>query len=391
MECLQRNPFPNNRIPLAQISSVGRNVVNLYPDPNTPGTSASNGLFTSSPTKVDDFDQYTVRVDHRFNDNNTLFGRYSFSKEDRFDTFDSFCAGSNNVPGFGCNTLNGGQQAILDYITLLGPTKVNEARMSFTRVRGGIFQQNASNDISTKLGILGTSRNPSDFGVPVITATGYDRLGEATNLPQDRHDNTFEWADSLSWTTGKHSLKFGAEVRRFQENFLFDSSARGTLNFNPFYTAQVSTTAAGVVNAVNNTGNAIADMLLGYPYTANVSRSFAGISASTVAGLRQTSTNLYVQDDYRVRPNLTLNVGVRWEYNAPTIDKYNHLATFDPTLPASSPLPVSAHLHAADAQHLQRVEEGVLAALRFRLHALPARKPSSGEAMACSGTSSCST
>ena len=244
---LQRSPFPGNRIPVGSISQVGQNVVNLYPNPNTPGTSAASGLYTSSPTRVDDFDQFTGRIDHRFNDKNTLFGRYSFSKENRFDTFDSFCAGANNVPGFGCNTLNGGQQAVLDYITLLGPNKVNEARMSFTRVRGGIFQQNEGNDIASQLGILGTSRNPIDFGVPVINVTGYDRLGEATNLPQDRHDNTFEWADSLSWTTGRHTIKFGAEIRHFQENFLFDASARGTLTFNPFYSAQVSQTATGVV------------------------------------------------------------------------------------------------------------------------------------------------
>jgi hypothetical protein len=334
-----RNPFPGNIIPASDISTVGENVVNLYPNPNTPGTSTANGLYTSSPTKTDDFDQFTIRMDHRFSDQHTLFGRYSFSEENRFDTFDSFCAGSNNVPGFGCNTLNGGQQALLDYIWLISANKVNEARMSFTRVRGGIFQQNEFDDVSTKLGIAGTSRNPEDFGVPVITATGYDRLGEATNLPQDRHDDTFEWSDSLSWTTGRHTIKFGAEIRRFGENFLFDSSARGTINFTPFFTAQTSTTSAGVVNAVGGTGNAIADMLLGDADTSSVSRSFAGINASTVAGLRQTSTNLFIQDDYRILPNLTLNIGLRWEYNAPTIDKYNHLATFDPTFPNSTPLP----------------------------------------------------
>ncbi len=336
---LVRNPFPGNIIPASQISQTGKNVLALYPNPNTPGTSTANGLYTSSPTKRDDFDQFTGRIDHRFNDNNSLFGRYSFSKENRFDTFDSFCAGSNTVPGFGCNTLNGGQQVVLDYIHLLGANKVNDARMSFTRVRGGIFQQNEGNDVSTQLGIAGTGRSPSDFGVPVITATGYDRLGEATNLPQDRHDNTFEWADSLSWTTGRNTIKFGVEIRRFQENFLFDSSARGTINFTPFYTAQVSTTASGVVNAVSGTGNAIADLLLGDADTASVSRSFAGISASTVAGLRQTSTNFFAQDDFRLRSNLTLNIGLRWEYNAPTIDKYDHLATFDPTFTTSTPLP----------------------------------------------------
>ena len=334
-----RSPFPGNIIPAAEISPVGANVLGLYPTPNGLGASAANGLYTSSPTKVDNFDQFTVRVDHRFNDSNTLFGRYSYIKENRFDTFDSFCAGSNNVPGFGCNTLNGGQQAVADYVRLLGANKVNDARVSFTRVRGGIFQQNEGNDVSTKLGIAGTSRSSKDFGVPVINVTGYDHLGEATNLPQDRHDNTYEYADSFSWTSGRHTIKFGAEIRHFQENFLFDSSARGTITFNPFFTAQTSETSAGVVNAVTNTGNAVADLLLGDPYTASVSRSFAGINANTVAGLRQTSTNLFAQDDFRVLPNLTLNLGIRWEYNAPTIDKYNHLATFDPNYPNSTPLP----------------------------------------------------
>ncbi|PWU09468.1 MAG: hypothetical protein C5B51_06195 [Terriglobia bacterium] len=336
---LVRDPFQGNRIPAGQISPVGQAVLALYPPPNGPGSSPANGFYTSSPTKTDDFVQFTARVDHRFNDNNTLFGRYSFSKEDRFDTFDSFCASANNVPGFGCNTLNGGQQAVADYVRLLGPNKINESRVSFTRVRGGIFQQNMGHDISTALGIAGTGRSPLDFGVPVIIPTGYDRLGEATNLPQDRHDNTYEFADSFSWTSGRHIAKVGAEIRHFQENFLFDSTARGTLTFNPFYTAQVSTTAAGVVNAVTGTGNAIADLLLGFPYTASVSRSFAGINANTVAGLRQTSVNLFAQDDFRVLPKLTLNLGLRWEYNAPTTDKYNHLATFDPNFASSTPLP----------------------------------------------------
>jgi hypothetical protein len=221
---LVRDPFPSNIIPPQFITSVGSNVVHLYPDPNGPVT-ASSGLYTSSPGKRDDFNQFTTRVDQRFNDTNSLFGRYSYVQEDRFDTFDSFCANVNNVPGFGCNTLNGGQQAILDYIRLIGANKVNEARTSFTRVRGGIFQQNRGNDIATKLGITGTSRNALDYGVPIFNVTGYDRLGEATNLPQDRHDNTFEWSDSLSWTTGRHTMKYG-EARR---QYVYQQTVRASL------------------------------------------------------------------------------------------------------------------------------------------------------------------
>ena len=84
--------------------------------------------------------QSNERFDYRFNEKNSVFGRSSFTKENRFDTFDAFCEGSNNLPGYGCNTPNGGHQGVLDYIALLGPNKVNEARISFTRVHGGIFQ-----------------------------------------------------------------------------------------------------------------------------------------------------------------------------------------------------------------------------------------------------------
>jgi TonB-dependent Receptor Plug Domain len=117
----------------------------------------------------------------------------------------------------------------------------------------------------------------------------------------------------------------------------------GTSTANGLYTSSqrrlTTSTSSPSANAAGGTGNAIADRLLGAVDTASVSRSFAGINAATVAGLRQTSVNLFAKDDFRILPNLTLNVGFRWEYNAPTTDKYNHLATFDPTFPNSIPLP----------------------------------------------------
>ncbi len=104
----QRTPFSGNIIPSQDFSKVGQAILGLYPDPNAPNN-ASSGLYTSSQGKTDDFDQFTGRIDHRFGESDNLFGRYTFSKENRFDTFDSFCS-LTNVPGFGCNTLNGGQR-----------------------------------------------------------------------------------------------------------------------------------------------------------------------------------------------------------------------------------------------------------------------------------------
>ncbi|HUI53341.1 MAG TPA: TonB-dependent receptor [Bryobacteraceae bacterium] len=333
----QRSPFMGNIIPSRDFSAVGQAILALYPSPNLPGVGASSGLFVSSDGKTDDFDQFTGRVDHRFSEADSLFGRYTFSKENRFDTFDPFCAGSHNIPGYGCNTLNGGQGAVLDEIHLFGPTRINEFRFGYNRTRGGIFQQDQNTDASTQLGILGTSRNPIDYGTPLITPSGYDTVGDAGNLPQDRKDNTYQVTDTFSWTHGKHNFKFGEDFRRFQLNLLFDSNARGSETFQPYYTTAAANSTVG--------GNSIAELLLGDPEASSVSRSFAGLTASDVTGFRTSSIDFFAQDDWRVSPKLTLNLGIRWEYNTPVIDKYNHLATFDPT--------VTGDIRTASAQNPQ--------------------------------------
>jgi hypothetical protein len=319
----QRTPFGGNIILPANFSKVGQAILGLYPNPNAPNNAAS-GLYTSSQGKTDDFDQFTGRVDHRFSDSDSLFGRYTFSKEARFDTFDPFCS-LTNVPGFGCNTANGGQGVVIDEIHLFSPTKINELRLGFNRTRGGIFQQDENTDLSTQLGIIGTSRATNDFGLTRILPTGYDTVGDGGNLPQDRKDNTYQVTETFSWTRGKHNFKFGEDFRRFQLNLLFDSNARGTESFSPFFTTAAINSTSG--------GNGIAELLLGDPMTSSVSRSFAGITGNTVTGFRTSSLNFFGQDDWRIRPNLTLNLGLRWEYNTPVIDKYNHLGTFDPSVP----------------------------------------------------------
>ncbi|HUA85819.1 MAG TPA: TonB-dependent receptor [Bryobacteraceae bacterium] len=320
----QRAPFSGNIIPASEISPVGQNVLNLYPLPNAPNN-ASSGLYDSTIGAMDDLNQYTGRIDHRFTDSDSLFGRYSFYDENRLNTFDAFCAGSHNLPGYGCNTLNGGQSFLLGEVHLFGATKINELRLGYNRTRGGIFQQDESTDNSTALGILGTSRNPIDYGTPLIEPSGYDTEGDATNLPQDRKDNTYQVTDTFSWIHGKHNFKFGEDFRRFQLNLLFDSTARGTLVFQNFYTSAAANSSSG--------GSSIADLLLGDPYSSSVSRSFGGLMASDVTGFRTSSLDFFAQDDWRVTPHLSLNLGVRWEYNSPTIDKYNHLSTFDPNVP----------------------------------------------------------
>ncbi len=325
-----RDPFPNNTIPANRLNAVGVNVANAFPSPNTL-LGSSFGQYTGSPGASDDYDQFTTRVDHSFSSNDNIFGRVTYSNETRFNTFDAFCA-TTNIPGYGCRTTNGGLNVVVDYTHIFSPNKINELKLGFNRMLNTIFQQDQGNDLTTQLGIIGTSRSPIDYGFPSVSVTGFDGIGDAGNLPQRRHDNTFDYADSFSWVLGNHSLKMGGEFRDFQLNLLFDYNSRGSLTFNPFYTAQATSTS-GNIGALANTGNALADLLLGAPYTSSLGVSFGGITANTVTAFRTYSIDPYFQDDWHVSPKLTLNLGLRWEYNSPTIDKYNHLSTYDPSAP----------------------------------------------------------
>ena len=161
---------------------------------------------------------------------------------------------------------------------------MNELRLGFNRSRGGIFQQDRAADVSTQLGILGTSRSPIDFGLVRILPAGFDSVGDGGNLPQDRKDNTYQVTDTFSWNKGSHNFRFGGDFRRFQLNLLFDSNARGSLSFDPFYTTSPVLKGANIGAGAG--GNPIAELLSGTPDLSSVSRSIAGPTGNTVTGFR---------------------------------------------------------------------------------------------------------
>lgn len=330
-----REPFPNNTIPQARISQIGANILKLFPDPNS-GATANSGIFSSAPSTANDSNQYTVRLDHRFSDSHSLFGRYTHT-----GNVQAANCPNSPIPGGGtglpCPVDNRFHHGTLNYTWLIGSNRINEARFSFNRLGNMLLPVPPDRrvDFTSQLGISGSSTVPIDLGLPALSFTGYSPLGHPFQYPQRRFDNTFDMSDSFSWTKGSHIMKFGVDFRRFQLNGLIDQFLRGTIAFNPYYSAAATTAANGVVNPVTNTGNSIADVLLGYPFTSLIGRVLGGQQTSWIEALRTSAINVFAQDDYRVRRDLTLNVGLRWEYNSPGIDKYNHLSTFDPAVPGN--------------------------------------------------------
>ena len=304
---LNGQPFAGNRIPANRIDPVGARIAAMYPVPNV-ASPAQN--FVSAPVMRRRIDQVTGRVDHKFSDNDQIFGRYTINDDPRFDTFEPFSR-VTDIPGYGAFTENRQQLAGIGWTHVFSPKFFNELRLGYNRFRGAILQESINKDVSTQLGIHNVSTVPDDFGWPLFNMSGYSNIGEATNLPQNRRDNTYEVKEIISYNTGSHAMKAGLELREFQNYILFDTVARGTFTFNGSFT-----------------NDAIADLLLGIPFNAQLNVPDGGLNATNVICQRFFSVGWFAQDDWKVSPKLTLNLGLRYGANQPIKEKRNRLSKF---------------------------------------------------------------
>ena len=300
LDPFRRQPFPGSRIPDAFINPIGRAIAALYPEPNRSTPSAN---FVSSPTLRDEVDHFDVRVDHGIGEGSTLTARYSFSDRRLFEPF----ASSVSVPGFGTDVPRRGQHFGASLTQAFGPALVHEARLGYGRVAIGVFQENQGRSLNREVGLPEISSNPRDFGLSQIAVTGFTPLGDEFTTPQESAIDTVQIADTLTWARGAHMVKAGADLRLIRQTAFRDVQSRGFLNFSDRYL----------------TGNALADLLLGFPLVTG------GAVLDNPQRLRAPAWSAFVQDNWRLRSNLTLTAGLRYEYIAPAVDADNRANLYD--------------------------------------------------------------
>jgi hypothetical protein len=305
-------PFDMDKIPSERISDVGSAIANLYPLPNR---SEPGKNFVSSPILRDRNDHFDIRIDHSLSAKSSLFTRYSFVDRDLYEPF----SGPNfaRVPGFGANVPRRAQNLLVGEDHTFSSTLFNQVRIAFNRVSSGSFQEMRDGSLNQAVGLPELSSNPRDFGLSFITISGYSPVGDEYNNPNNSVTNVYQINDTLSYWQGKHLLRLGMDFRALQQNAFRDIQSRGFLAFSDY--GQIS-------------GNGLADMLLGY-----VTYS-GGARLDNPQYLRNRSWSLFVQDSYRWRKDITLQLGVRYEYNSPSVDKYDHAKTFDPQTGALVPV-----------------------------------------------------
>ncbi len=296
-----QQPFPDNRIPAERIHPIARSLALRWPAPNRPGAVQN---LVSAPRGDLLVNQLYGRIDHYLSPRDALFARYNFSHDRGLEPFND---GNTNVPGFGSFVLNRGQNLVLSETHVFSPTTVAELRFGFNRLRREVLQENIGNDIAGELGIAGVSSDPLFSGFPAVNVGGFDSLADNTALPIVREDQTFHLIANLTQVRGGHTFKAGGEYRHFSDDGIQAFFGRGQMNFLGAFTQ-----------------NPAGDFLLGFPT----------FTIQTVVDnpfrQRASSWNGFLQDDWRITPRLTLNLGLRYEWNRPATDVEDRFMTFDP-------------------------------------------------------------
>ena len=294
-------PFPNLKIPSYYLNPAGLAIAALYPAPNR---DVPNQNYVSSPAGRVRDDHFDVRLDHALAPSSQLTFRYSFGDESLFEPFTgpSFPL----VPGYGDHVPSRAQNAMLAETHVFTPALLNEIRAGFDRVSLGVFQQDIGHDVNGQVGLPEISSNPRDFGLTSISVTGFSPLGDESNNPQHGTTNVYQLTDNLTYVHGRHLSKFGVDFRILQQNAYRDVESRGFIDFLGLFT-----------------GNALEELLLGLATDSGVA------TLNNPEHLRTHSYNFFANDAWRVRPNLTLILGLRYEYNSPAVDAQNHANLYD--------------------------------------------------------------
>ena len=335
--------FPNNQIPTACFDPVAANLMSQYvPCPNADPTCSNpsgsvNPLFQSIPNSYQHGNQFTLKVDHHINNQQNLSVYYYFNDSYEADPFTKFQAEFTNLlPGFGDLNKTRSQQINISHTWTLSPSIVNEARITYFREGQGTFltPQNHHLVINSCTGaavpycFTGTTDTPGVIipnpkigvtpglgaqheGVPDISVAGGFSIGNDFEGELPQIGNTYQFSDNLTKVQGNHTMKFGIDFRnqRFFQTLYF--SPQGDYTYS----------GGGPNDFVSS--DLFPNYLMGLPDT-----DLMGSTNSE--DVRGNAFYVFAQDSWKVKPNLTLNYGLRWEYNQPFYDAGGRYQTFRP-------------------------------------------------------------
>jgi hypothetical protein len=307
-------------IPASAINPLSQQIIGFFKSPAVYNALPQSGLATTGLASndyavqvpfTDNADKGDLRLDYQINSKSSAFLRISDRKENGVN-FASIPIPLDGQTNGNIRILD--QQIALGYTYLLGANKVIDARLGLDRTKAGKFNLSIGNTAFNGIPGLPTGNAVVAGGLPSIGITGFTGFGRQSTNPQWQDPALIDPKVNFTWVRGKHSMKFGYEYERVW---------MAVNDNNPLYGS--FTYGGGYSNAGGSTVSDTywADFLFGTTNAYSLANFY-------VAHLTQNMHNLYAQDDWHVRPNLTLNIGLRWEYGSPYADLYNRVSNFDP-------------------------------------------------------------
>ena len=297
---LTGQPFAGNIIPAGRLDPIAQAMLKEFvPLPNGAGN-----RYTKSPSVTDDRDQFGIRLDYHPDLKHSVLGRYMRSQRARTDPFGT----SQLVASIFPPVARKDSQTLQDFMAsdtyVLSANRVNVARASFNDLDSNpnVLSGRAPRELGWN---IGTNANPASVGLPWTTVTGFFTMGDGAFAFVTRKNRVLQFLDDFSWVSGRHSWKFGVDVRREQIVIENINRPNGDFTFNGTFT-----------------GNALGDFLLGLPV------SFSQGAGNFARDGHSWSYGVYAQDEFRLSPRLTIDYGLRYELSPPFVEVEDRLRAF---------------------------------------------------------------
>ena len=306
-----RAEFPTpNVIPESMFHGVSRQMLPFIPAANIAGTLET---YNSRGLSAANRNQLLAKVDHRFSTKNNMFARWAREWSDGFDPFPS---DRNFYPGFGRDTARRSDSVALSNTHIVSGNLLNEARVGVFDQRNENLGENRATNFAAQFGIPGLTIPDGNQGWPAIRIDGYSEFGDRPNDPFIYDFQNLQLFNMTTWVRGRHNLKLGADVIRSHYVESDVRNVRGDFRFRGRNTNPSGGTSSGF--------RSFADFLLGLP---DATQRQVGVDPADLVGWQSA---FFVQDDWRAASWLTLNLGLRYEYQSPLKEATGRLANFIP-------------------------------------------------------------
>jgi hypothetical protein len=299
-----RVPFPNNTIPANRFDPLATQVFEHYPSPNA--AAANNYILTG--VEPDNQDQFDFRIDHAFNEKHRAFVRYSVLHDD--DTPVTFLPdGSGNIAsGVTGHAITRGDGLASEYDWTLSPATLNQARFGYTR-----RSVNQTSLQSGGIAIPGAPGSAFPSTLPIFTVTGYQQIGPTSAANTNFTTSVTEFLDTVSMVRGRHTFKFGTDLRRQALDIVNPANPTGSYAF----------TTTGTDSSSGAGGNSLASLLLGQVNAFSIDIQNRALQE------RAHVAEFFAGDEWKVSPRLTLSLGTRYTLNFPSTEVHHQTAVFN--------------------------------------------------------------